>query len=296
MSEKKRKQMSIALVAVLILLIIIGGWLLFGKKKPAQPAEKRVTERIVVTTVPMTQIFTKLDLPLAGVPTTTEKLPKRVQNKPKVGNHVAVDLEKIVSLKPDEVYVDSELTEDYAAKLKEQHIKMTALHFDDYAAMRQTIIALGKKYDRQAQAKQLNKKLQVKRVKRAQKPKVLLLMGMPGGGFLVMNQHSYVGDLVTRAGGNIVAADPQSVMTPVNTEKIAQAQPDVIIRLAHAMPKQVQQSFDESFKQQPYPSLPAVKEQRVYDVQAPKFSPTANLHVKEAYQQIKEWLDDSQEN
>lgn len=296
MSEKKRKNVSIALVAVLILLIIIGGWFVFGKKSQPQKPAKKIDERIVTTTVPMTQIFARLDIPLAGVPTTTEKLPAKIQDKPRVGNHVAINMEKIISLKPDEVYVDSELTEDYAAKLKEQHVKMTALHFDDYAALRQTITKVGQKYGRQKQAEELKRQLQIKNVSREKKPKVLLLMGMPGGSFLVMNQHSYVGDLVTRAGGQIVAADTQSVMSPVNTEKIAQAQPDVIIRLAHAMPKQVKQSFAESFKGQPYPDLPAVKKKRVYDVQAPQFSPTANLHVKEAYQQIKEWLDDSQAN
>ena len=111
-----------------------------------------------------------------------------------------------------------------------------------------------------------------------------------------MNQNSYIGDLVKRAGGQVVAADQKSLMSPVNNEKIAQSDPDVIIRLAHAMPQEVKRSFDESFKSGPYKTLTAVKNKQVYDVQAPKFSPTANLHVKEAYQEIKEWLDDSQEN
>lgn len=296
MSAKNKKNVSIALGAVLLLLVIVGGWFVFKQQSRPEKTPKKIDERIVATTVPMTQIFAKLDVPLVGVPTTNEKLPTKVQKLPQVGNHVSVDMEKIISLKPDQVYVDSELTEDYASKLKEQHIKMTTLNFSDYATMRQTIIKIGKKYGRQKQASQLKKQLQIKKVQRQKKPKVLLLMGMPGGSFLAMNQNSYIGDLVKRAGGQVVAADQKSLMSPVNNEKIAQSDPDVIIRLAHAMPQEVKRSFDESFKSGPYKTLTAVKNKQVYDVQAPKFSPTANLHVKETYQEIKEWLDDSQEN
>ena len=296
MSIKNKKNVSIALVAVLLLLVIIGGWFFWNQQTEKESKEKMIDERIVTTTVPMTQIFAKLDIPLVGVPTTNEKLPAKEQKLPHVGNHVSVDMEKIISLKPDRVYVDSELTEDYAGKLKEQGIKMSSLNFSDYPAMRKTITEIVNKYSRQKQAKNLNQQLKIKNVQRKKKPKVLLLMGMPGGSFLVMNKDSYLGDLVTRAGGQIVAADQKSMMTPVDNEKIAQADPDVIIRLAHAMPQQVQKSFNESFKSMPYPNLTAVREKQVHDVQAPKFSPTANLHVKEAYQEVKEWLDDSQEN
>lgn len=103
---------------------------------------------------------------MVGVPTTDEKLPTKVQKLPQVGNHASVDMGKIISLKPDQVYVDSELTEDYASKLKEQHIKMTTLDFSDYATMRQKITMIGQKYGRQKQASQLKQKLQIKNAQR----------------------------------------------------------------------------------------------------------------------------------
>ena len=107
MSAKNKKNVSIALGAVLLLLVIVGGWFVFKQQSRPEKTPKKIDERIVATTVPMTQIFAKLDVPLVGVPTTNEKLPTKVQKLPQVGNHVSVDMEKIISLKPDQVYVDS---------------------------------------------------------------------------------------------------------------------------------------------------------------------------------------------
>ena len=105
-----------------------------------------------------------------------------------------------------------------------------------------------------------------------------------------MNQDSYLGGLVHKAGGKVVAADSASIYSTPSAETIAKADPDIIIRLAHAMPQQVTAEFNETFKQSPYNSLTAVKNKRVYDVKAPVFSPTANLKAPQAYAKIKEWL------
>lgn len=60
-------------------------------------------------------------------------------------------------------------------------------------------------------------------------------MGMPGGSFLVGTQHSYVGDLIAKAGGDVIGTG-DSAYTNLNAEQIAAENPDVIITMAHAMP------------------------------------------------------------
>ena len=67
---------------------------------------------------------------------------------------------------------------------------------------------------------------------------VLLLMGMPGGSFLVGTKHSYVGDLINQAGGHVVGSG-SSPFVSMNAEQVAQSQPTVIITMAHAMPDSV---------------------------------------------------------
>ena len=120
--------------------------------------------------------------------------------------------------------------------------------------------------------------------------KVLILVGMPGGGFLVANAHSYLGDLVKRAGGEVVGGDVRQSLTTPNPQIIAQENPAVVIRLAHAMPKQVKQSFEQTFQQAPYAQLKATQTGQVHDVSAPDFGMTANLQVVTAYRQIQHWL------
>ncbi|MDN2453976.1 ABC transporter substrate-binding protein [Lactobacillus sp. UCMA15818] len=260
------------------------------KKQSSQVSEKQ--PRIVATTVAITEVFAHLKMKLVGVPSDSslQKVPQRYQNIMRVGNHVSINWENLLKAKPEVVYVDSELTDEYQSKLKEQKIGMKSLNFQNYGNLVKSIEYLGRKYDRQKDAQELLARIKIKNVSRIKKPKVLILMGMPGGSFLVMNAKTYLGDLVKRAGGEVVGASSTSLYTTASSEAIAQADPDIVIRLAHAMPKQVKAAFITTFKQSPYKDLKAVKENHVYDVKAPKFSPTANLKVRQTYQQVKRWL------
>ena len=275
----------------LLLGLSLGGLFFLLKAQHPQVTQTKNT-RIITTTTAMTQVFSALDIPLVGVPTANKlsELPVKMRKLPKVGNHIAVNFEKIVALKPSVVYVDQALTDDYRTKLQAQHIKMVTLDFTNYGTLKQSITQLGQQYQRVAKAQALISHIKLKSVNVSKKPKVLILMGMPGGGFLTMNAHSYIGDLVTRAGGQVVGANQQSLYGTPSTEKIVKANPDIIIRLAHAMPSEVKANFNATFAKAPYANLQAVKNKHVYDVTAPVFSPTANLKVKQAYQQIKEWL------
>lgn len=261
------------------------------QKLDSQSSEKQ--PRIVTTTVAITDVFANLNMKLVGVPSDSslQKVPSKYHNVTRVGNHVSINWDNLLTAKPDIVYVDSELTDEYQSKLKEQKVRMKSLNFQNYESLVKSIKYLGRKYDRQKDAQKLLSRIKIRNVSRVKKPKVLILMGMPGGSFLAMNSKTYLGDLVKRAGGEVVGASPTSLYTTASSETIAEANPDIVIRLAHAMPKQVKAAFVTTFKQSPYNNLKAVKEKHVYDVEAPKFSPTANLKVRQAYNQVKRWLD-----
>ena len=82
-------------------------------------------------------MFDKLTIPLVGVPTPGEQqtLPKRYTKLPQFGNHVAPNLEKMSSLKPDVVYLDSALVDDYQQKLASDHIATQTLDFSTLDAL-----------------------------------------------------------------------------------------------------------------------------------------------------------------
>ncbi|MFG6673785.1 ABC transporter substrate-binding protein [Leuconostoc lactis] len=278
-----KKQVFVS--GVILIGLLIGGIGYAVAQRQAQPAN-----RPVATTMAQVAIFDRLGVPLAAVPTSQEPLPARYAQLPKVGNHVSVNFEQILRVHPSVVYVDAALTADYATKLKASQIKMTALDFTNYQQLTRNILQLGMTYHQVAAAQKLLRSLKLP-PKTLKKPvKVLILVGMPGGGFLVANAHSYLGDLVKRAGGEVVGGDVNQPLTTPNPQAIAQENPAVVIRLAHAMPTQVKQSFDQIFQQAPYAHLKATQSGQIHDVSAPDFGMTANLQVVTAYRDIQQWL------
>ncbi|MQM83056.1 heme ABC transporter substrate-binding protein IsdE [Lactobacillus buchneri] len=122
-------------------------------------------------------------------------------------------------------------------------------------------------------------------------PRVLVLMGLPGASYMIATNQSYVGDLVAIAGGhNVFSSKTQEFVSP-NDEAIKKAQPQVILRLAHALPNIVIPQFNSEFKSDPmWKTLPAVKNHRVYDLEEPNFDATANMRAAKALQIVSNWL------
>lgn len=285
-----KKQLTGLGILFVILVIITGGWIWLATQKNTNTASSP-TKRIIVTTNAQAQVFNQLAIPLVGVPTPGEQqtLPKRYAKLPQVGNHVAPNLEKMSSLKPDVVYLDSALVDDYQQKLDSNHIASQTLDFSTLDTLKSSITTVGKQYNKQSEANKLVKQLTITPVKPASRPKVALLMGMPGGSFLVGTQHSYVGDLITKAGGDVIGAG-DSAYTNLNAEQIAAENPDVIVTMAHAMPDNVFKSFDALFSQNNWQTINAVKNGHVYQAKEPIFGMTANLNATKAFNQIKTWL------
>lgn len=290
--KSARKLVFILLAVVLITVIGVAGWL---QLRPTAKSEQK-QPRIVATTVAVTEMAAKLDLPLVGVPTTANQLPARYQKVTKIGSPMAPNVEKISSVKPTVVYSVSVLKDQYDATFKKQHFNAQYLDLDTVASLKQTLTKLGQQYQRQKQAKQQIKLINqaIKKVHARQygtKPKVLILMGLPGAGYMIATDTSYVGDLVRLAGGeNLYPDKTQPYLTPDN-EKLAQQRPDVILRLEHAMPTVVKPQFEQEFKNNAiWAQMPAVQQKRVYDLQQPNFNATANMHVTIGLEKISHWL------
>src|SRR5690625_6249351 len=66
-------------------------------------------DRIVSTTVAITEFLEELDLNAVGVPTTYKELPKRFDDATEVGNAMSPDLEIILSLEPNDVLIVTNL-------------------------------------------------------------------------------------------------------------------------------------------------------------------------------------------
>lgn len=253
-------------------------------------------DRVVATTVALTEIMDALDIDLVGVPSSYKELPERYADAKEVGNPMSPDMETLLSLKPTEIFSVTTLKYDLQEMFEERGIDMTYANLESIDAMHEEILKIGEKYDRMEQAEAIVARFEKKAaaienaIEGKEKPSVLILMGIPGS-YLVATEHSYIGDLVKRAGGvNVITGEDVEFISS-NTEYLQQTNPDVILRAAHGMPEQVIEMFDEEFRSNDvWKHFDAVKNGRVYDLEETLFGTTGNLAAAEALDELMNML------
>ncbi|MBC1385348.1 heme ABC transporter substrate-binding protein IsdE [Listeria innocua] len=288
---------KIAVLLLALLLFLVG----CGKEEAVQKAEQKTESnpKIVATTVAITEIMDKLDLPLVGIPTSSKKLPERYADVKETGSPMGPDLEIIRMLKPDMVLSTKTLEADLKAGFEGAGLNADFLDFTSIDSMQAEIKKLGTEFDRTKEASKLNTDLtsEIDKVKanvaKKKKPTVLILMGVPGS-YLVVTEHAYIGDLVKLAGGENVITNQKVEYLASNTEYLQSANPDIILRAAHGMPAEVVKMFDEEFKTNDiWKHFDAVKNNRVYDLDENLFGMTASLNAPEALREMEKMLYDN---
>ena len=248
--------------------------------------------RIVATTYAIVEFLDALDLSAVGVPTTYKDLPERFSDATEVGNAMDPDLETVLSLKPTEVLSVTNLQKDLEKPFTEHNVPVEFLDLDTVEGMFNEIEKLGETYDRTEQAEEIisefDDKMDVvaEEVEGKDSPKVLILMGVPGS-YIVGTEHSYIGDLVKRAGGENAVKDRKEDFISANTEYLQQLDADIILRAVHGAPDDVVKMFNEEFATNDiWKHFDAVKNNRVYDLEETLFGTTANLAVNEAIDEL----------
>ncbi|PDX94728.1 heme ABC transporter substrate-binding protein IsdE [Bacillus thuringiensis] len=288
------KKIVSVLMAIILLMSIAG--CSSPKKETAKQVKSESKERVVATTVAVTEIMDALEVDLVGVPTSSKTLPKRYKGLPEVGNPMSPDVEKVKSLKPSEVLSVTTLEYELKPVFDDVGMKANFLDLTSLKNMQSSISDLGKKYGREKQAEAVVTKLDKKvasiqkEVKGKKEPTVLILLGVPGS-YLVATEHSYIGDLVKQLGGKNIVQGEQVEYLASNTEYLKKADPDIILRAAHGMPDEVVKMFDKEFKTNDiWKHFAAVKNNRVYDLEERLFGTTGNLAAIEALDELKNMM------
>ncbi|MCR6095686.1 heme ABC transporter substrate-binding protein IsdE [Salipaludibacillus agaradhaerens] len=252
--------------------------------------------RIVATTVAATEIFDALEIDLVGIPTSYKDLPERYEGLQEVGNPMNPDMELIKSLQPTDVISVTTLQTDLEETFDAVDLNATYLNLQSLSNMLDEIEMLGEKFNREEQADALVSSIEERltlietEVEDEESPSVLILLGVPGS-YLVATEHSYIGDLVKRAGGENIVSGEEVEYLASNTEYLQQANPDVILRAAHGMPEEVVDMFNEEFQTNDiWKHFNAVQNERVYDLEELLFPTTGNLAVEEAMNELVEML------
>nr|WP_234410595.1 heme ABC transporter substrate-binding protein IsdE [Caldalkalibacillus mannanilyticus] len=252
--------------------------------------------RIISTTVALTEILDALELNLVGIPTSYKELPERYKGVTEIGNTKTPDMEMVRWLQPTDILAVSTLEYELKPLFEEVGIAATFINLETLDGMLNSIRELGTKFNRTEQADRIINKMNKKvsdiqrEVEGKEAPTVLILLGIPGS-YLVATEHSYIGDLVRICGGvNVIQGENVEYLSS-NTEYLQQANPDIILRAAHGMPKEVIEMFDREFKVNDiWKHFDAVNNGRVYDLDELFFPTTGNLATTEALDQLMEML------
>lgn len=289
---------KIGIIMLTVLLVILSAC---GENPKAEHSTaKESTPKIIAGTVVIAEILDQLNIDAIAVPETSKQLPKRFEGLPTIGNAMEPDMEIVKSLAPTSFLSVSTLEYDLVDRFEQLNIPAQFLNFQSIDSMIAEIDKLGQTYERKEEAEKFitafqQKIEEVSKATQTDSPKVLILLGIPGS-YLVATEHSYTGDLVTRAGGINAMQGMEMEYLPSNTEYLHESNPDIILRLAHGMPDEVVKMFNEEFKTNDiWKHFDAVKNDRVYDLDEERFGTTASLLAPEALQQLQEIFEDAKE-
>ena len=252
------------------------------------------TPRVIATSPATVEICNKLDLELVGVSSSkVTKLPEKYANTETVGSAMSPDMEKISSLQPDWILSPASLQSDLQKKYETIGCDWAFVNLQSVQGMYHSIEELGTIFGREEKAQKMvrkfddfHQKLET-RIQGKIKPRVLILMGMPGS-YVIATPRSYVGNLVELAGGRNVYEDSDKDFINVNTEDMKTKEPDIILRAAHAMPEDVVRMFDKEFKNSSiWKCFKAVEDGKVYDLPYDLFGMSASFQYPEAVEMLE---------
>ncbi len=280
----------------IISLICASVMLMTGCVVKSRPENTKDSKRIVATSVATCEILDRLSVDgVVGIPETESyQVPKRYEEAQKLGSPMAPDMEIVKSLNPTVILSPNSLEGELKPQYDAINVESYFLNLKSVEGMYQSIVDLGKMFQKEEEAEKLVKEFEAFKEEYAaniegkEAPSVLILMGLPGA-YVVATESSYVGNLVKLAGGKNVYGDGEGKdFVNANTEDMLEKDPDIILRTSHAMPEQVKIMFTDEFKNNDvWKHFEAVQNDKVYDLDHKKFGMSATFRYPEALEELQ---------
>jgi iron complex transport system substrate-binding protein len=215
---------------------------------------------------------------VAGV-SNYDRFPAEVDRLPKVGGLLDPDVERVLSLKPDLVIV-YDTQSDLKRQLERAQVPMFRYTHRGLPDITDTMRALGARVGAQAAADAAAARIEQqlaaigRRVAGRSRPKTLLVFGREPGTLrhvMASGGYGFLHDVLVIAGGADVLGDLRRQSVDLSTEMILTRAPEVIIEL-HYGGDMNPAAFDaERQVWNALPSLPAVRNRRIYLLDGQEF-------------------------
>nr|WP_315476396.1 cobalamin-binding protein [uncultured Undibacterium sp.] len=193
--------------------------------------------------------------------------PEEAKKIASVGNVFALDLERVLALKPDLIVIwGSGNAKQLAKKLRDNKVTVFESephNFEDIASSLERISTLaGTEAIGKNAAKQFRQRLQnlsdTYRLKEKEKP-VNVFHQMVKSPLMTINQEHFISKMITLCGGRNVFAELKDISATITTEALLLANPDMIFSSGKDDSK-LRQDWTQ------FPNLRAVKKQNLYSI------------------------------
>jgi iron complex transport system substrate-binding protein len=277
---KKTTLMTLLLIDAAILAGIIFAVLHFWKGHNAKPQVVEVNNmsgtlpkelRVVSMAPNLTEILFALGLNQEIVAVTFDSnYPPQVQSLPKVGTFWQPDMEAILAARPTLVVaLGSEQQAVLTSRLKKMGCKSLSLNIEkSFSELFSGVDTIGKVVGKQTEAQNL-----IRRIQNTQNvmkrhfagrgaPKVLWVIQREP--LRVAGQNTFVDEMIRICGGRNAIPKTIYQYPPISQESLLAAAPDIIIEPADTVKdyEQFSRTAEEFYGR--YPSLPAVRDKRIY--------------------------------
>lgn len=258
-----------------------------------------VPDKIVTTSVPLTEMLHLLDIVPVGVPTSTNPIPSDFDAITRIGSPMAPDLEVISSLQIELIVGASALQDTLDKTLVGMNLQTAYLPTESYEDLKLSFKVLGTYFGKEekmydvlqnivAKEQELEKLAQEKEL-----PSVMLVIGTSDS-FMVMNEKSYLGSLVERLGAENIAKSilkTESTYSAINLEEIVVADPDMIFVLASGDHGANEDKFKQEIAQNSaWTQLSAYKNGKIHMLDYSIFGVTSIANVDTALTTISDYF------
>lgn len=257
--------------------------------------------KAVTISVAITEILGELGVEPAGVPTTNSELPAAFAGVPRIGSSHQPDLEQIAKLQPDVIIGPSSIKDSLDKKFKPASLPTAYLPVDSLDELKLSTVVLGRLFKQEAKANAFLEKFAqeenavLEAAKGKDAPKVLFLFGSAES-LMFMNEDTFVGSLAKKLGASNVVSDvlkQTETYIPLNMESIVEANPDIILLVAHGDPAAAAKKFEEDVKKNgAWEKLNAFKNGKMKTLDYSQFGIASIVKAPAAYKQLAEALYD----
>ncbi|WHY21344.1 ABC transporter substrate-binding protein [Paenibacillus sp. G2S3] len=258
-----------------------------------------VPQRIVTTSVPLTEMLYLLGITPVGVPTSTNPIPADFESIDKIGSPMAPDLEVVTKLEPDLLLGAESLRSTLDKTLEGMDLQKAYLRTESFEDLKLSLKVLGTYFNKKdemnaALSKILDKENELSKLAEGKElPSVMLVIGTSDS-FMVMSEKSYLGSLVKKLGADNIATSVLKVTdtySPINMENIVAADPDIILVLASGDHGATKDKFKKEIeKNETWTKLSAYTNDKIHMLDYSVFGVTSIINAETALTEIAKYF------